>query len=183
MGKKAIWVLALLWGFIFVGMPVSAYELPDTGITKCYDGAGNVITCPSPGQPFYGQDAQYQGAQPLYKDNCNGTITDLNTGLMWQKGDSQNDAGGRTWQEACDYCDGLALPSGGYSDWRLPDRRELMSIVLYGQYNPSISTTYFPDCRSSYYWSSSTGAYNPDFAWYVYFYNGYVEYNNKTEHL
>jgi hypothetical protein len=86
---------------------------------------------------------------------------------MWQKGDSQNDSGGRTWQEACDYCSGLILPSGGYSDWRLPNRRELMSIAIYGQYNPSINTSYFPNCRSSYYWSSSTLADLPDGAWYV----------------
>jgi len=179
MGKKAIWVLAVLWGFIFVGMPVSAYELPDTGITKCYDGAGNVITCPSPGEPFYGQDAQYAGPQPAYRDNGDGTVTDLNTGLMWQQSD---DGTTRTWQEACDYCDGLALPSGGYSDWRLPDRRELMSIVLYGQYNPSISTTYFPDCRSSIYWSSSTIADYPDYAWHVFFDYGYVYSFSKTYH-
>ena len=33
--------------------------LPDTGVTKCYDTNGNEISCPSTGQPFYGQDAQY----------------------------------------------------------------------------------------------------------------------------
>jgi len=180
MGKRGMMALGGLWGLFFIGGPVFAYELPDTGQTTCYDGAGNVITCPSPGQPFYGQDAQYSGPQPSYKDNGNGTITDLNTGLMWQKGDSQNDSGGRTWQEALDYCAALTLPSGGYSDWRLPNRRELMSIVLYGQYNPSISTTYFPDCRSSYYWSGSTSAGYPGDAWYVNFANGGVGTSGKT---
>ena len=36
-----------------------AGPVPDTGQTLCYDDIGNVITCPLPGQPFYGQDAQY----------------------------------------------------------------------------------------------------------------------------
>jgi hypothetical protein len=175
MGKKGMLVLGVLWGLVLGVTSVFAYELPDTGITKCYNAAGSEITCPAPGEPFYGQDAQYAGPQPAYKDNGDGTVTDLNTGLMWQQGDTQNDSGGRPWQEACDYCSGLTLPSGGYSDWRLPNRRELMSIVIYGRYNPSIDTTYFPDCRSSNYWSSSTYAILTDFAWVVYFYGGGVD--------
>ena len=43
------------------------------------------MNCPSRGQSFYGQDAKYKGRCPSYKDNKDGTITDLNTGLMWQK--------------------------------------------------------------------------------------------------
>jgi len=50
----------------------------------CYDNARE-ITCPQPGEAFYGQDAQYQGVQPAYQDNGGDTIIDLNTGLMWQK--------------------------------------------------------------------------------------------------
>jgi hypothetical protein len=55
----------------------------DTGQEKCYNNSRE-ITYPKPGEAFYGQDAQYQGIQPTYRDNGNGTITDLNTGLMWQ---------------------------------------------------------------------------------------------------
>ncbi|MBF0259836.1 MAG: hypothetical protein HQK62_13570 [Desulfamplus sp.] len=36
------------------------YRVPDTGITKCYDNSRE-IPCPKQGQPFYGQDAQYDG--------------------------------------------------------------------------------------------------------------------------
>ena len=150
-------LLAGLWSVAAAG----DYKLPDTGIHKCYD-AGKEIPCPSPGQPFYGQDAQYDGPQPAYRDNGDGTVTDLNTGLMWQ----QNDDGTTlTWQAAIDYCAALTFPSGGYSDWRLPDRRELMSIVDFGRIIPSIDTTYFPNCRSSYYWSSSPYAYHSLYAW------------------
>ena len=48
--------------------------LPDTGQTKCYDDVGNkIIPCPSPGEDFYGQDANYRGLDPSYADNGNGT--------------------------------------------------------------------------------------------------------------
>jgi hypothetical protein len=173
MGKKAIWVLALLWGFIFVGMPVWAFQLPDTGQTTCYD-AGSVITCPSSGQPFYGQDAQYAGPQPSYHDNDYGTVTDLKTGLMWQK----YDAGSATWLGACDYCNSLTLPSGGHSDWRLPNRRELMSIVLYGQYDQAIDPVF--SCHSSRYWPSTTVVGDSRYAWVVHFGSGYVTYTYRT---
>jgi hypothetical protein len=181
MGKKGIMLLGVFWCLIFRPGPVLAYQLPDTGITKCYDDAGNVITCPSPGQPFYGQDAQYAGPQPAYRDNGDGTVTDLNTGLMWQQGDTQNDSDWN-WQCACDYCDRLVLPSGGYSDWRLPNRRELMSIALYGRYDPNIDTTYFPHCHSCFYWSSSTNN-NTSYAWAVNFDTGTVRYHYWAEHF
>jgi hypothetical protein len=62
---------------------------------------------PGPGDPFYGQDANYQGTQPAYRDNRDGTATDLNTGLIWQQGDDQNDRTQFkyfTWQQVMDYC-------------------------------------------------------------------------------
>ena len=72
------------------------------------------------------------------------------------------------------YCENLTLPAGGYSDWRLPNRNELQSIVDYSRYNPAIDTTYFPGTVASYYWSSTTYAYSTSIAWNVYFGYGYV---------
>lgn len=93
-------ILVLVFcGFALTAMQTSslqAYTLPDTGQTKCYDNTQE-IPCPIAGQPFYGQDGNYQGAQPAYKDNGDGTVTDLNTGLVWQK---QDDGTFRTWDEA-----------------------------------------------------------------------------------
>ena len=56
--------------------------LVDTGQTNCYNAAA-FIAAPQLAQPFYGQDAQYSGRQPSYKDNGDGTVSDINTGLMW----------------------------------------------------------------------------------------------------
>jgi hypothetical protein len=66
-------------------------------------------------------------------DNKNGTIMDSATGLMWQQSDSGR---GVTWEEALKYAESLEL--GGYNDWRLPNSKELQSIV---DYSRSVQTT------------------------------------------
>lgn len=147
--------------------------LPDTGQTKCYDAAGNEITCPAAGQPLHGQDAQYQGAAPSYSDNGN-TVTDNNTGLVWMKSD---DGTPRDWQGAVDYCNGLDY--AGQTDWRLPTRFELKSLVDYGRTNPAINPVF--TCKSSYYWSATTSANYPAYTWVVGFYAGVVGWYGKTD--
>ena len=61
-----------------------------------------------------------------FVDNGNGTITDSGTGLMWQESDSRK---GFDWKESLNYAEKLKL--GGYDDWRLPNAKELQSIVDY----------------------------------------------------
>ena len=69
----------------------------------------------------------------------------------------------------------------GYTDWRLPNVRELMSIVDYGAAAaPRINTTAFPGAVSDYYWTSTTYVPTTTNAWYVYFNSGSVYYNLKT---
>ena len=99
-------------------------------------------------------------------NNGDNTVTDTVTGLMWQQSTDEK----MEWETAISHCEGLML--AGYDDWRLPNRRELSSIVDYSTYSPAINTTYFPDTLSSYYWSSTTNAYNADYAWNVYFDDG-----------
>ncbi|MCX7170413.1 MAG: DUF1566 domain-containing protein [Proteobacteria bacterium] len=61
----------------------------------------------------------------------------------------------------------------GFTDWRLPSRRELLTLVRPGAENPSIDTRYFPNTEEFGYWSSSTHDQNPDLAWSIYFTYGY----------
>jgi hypothetical protein len=152
-------------------------RLPDTGITTCYcDGEGGSCSqtlwggnsCPGPGQRYYGQDANYRGRQPSYQSNGDETITDQVTGLMWQ----QADGGSHSWDDAATYCQGLEL--GGHADWRLPSRKELLSIVDYGKTNPAIDPVF--SCSISVYWSDTPRAVYPGFAWYVSFENGSSNY-------
>lgn len=104
-------------------------------------------------------------------------VTDTKTGLMWQKGE----AGAMTWLEALTYSENLQL--SGYTDWRLPNRNELQSLVDYSEYSPSIDSAAFPGALSSCYWSSTTLASNSDEAWYVDFSDGGVYYDNKSATL
>lgn len=100
----------------------------DTGQVKCYDNSSE-IRCPEPGQSFYGQDAQYQGNVPSYRDNGDGTITDLNTGLMWSKDVDKKKV---SLNEAKEYARRVML--GGYSDWRVPNIKELYSLIDFRGY-------------------------------------------------
>ncbi|MBI5185203.1 MAG: DUF1566 domain-containing protein [Nitrospinae bacterium] len=109
-----------------------------------------------------------------FTDNGNDTVTDNNTGLAWQK----TEGGAMAWESAISYCKTLSL--AGQSGWRLPNKRELMSIVNYGKNNPAIDTASFPNANSSLYWSSTTTAGGASSAWYVDFYLGGVSYNDKS---
>ena len=60
----------------------------------------------------------------------------------------------------------------GASDWRMPTRKELKNLVHHGCLDPAIDINYFPNTRSSSYWSGSPYAYNSDNAWGVVFSNG-----------
>ena len=113
-----------------------------------------------------------------FVDNKNGTVTDTKTGLMWQQGDVSI----KTWQEAFDYCNSLSL--AGYSDWRLPERNELESIMDLNYDDPCINTNIFTDAVPSSYWSSTVHADYSDSAWFVRFagYRGYSEYIDKSSY-
>lgn len=156
-------------------------RMPDAGQTKCYDNSLD-ITCPVPDDPFYGQDAHYAINPTSYEvKTINGheVVIDHVTGLNWQRHD---DGKKRTWREAVEYCENLAL--AGYSDWRLPTKKELQSIAKYDRFGPVVDTAYFPyshlpdDC----YWSVSTRAFLALSAWEVCLWNSEVNMDIKSEH-
>lgn len=97
-------------------------------------------------------------------DNRNGTITDAATGLMWQKADSGK---GMNWEKALEYAENLEL--GDYNDWRLPNVKELQSIVDYTRsvqtansaaIDPVFEITEIKDPEGKkqypYFWTSTT---------------------------
>ena len=80
--KKIFFTLAVcLW--VVAASSARAQGLPDTGQTKCYNNTVE-ITCPQPGEEFYGQDAEYVKARS-YTDLGNGIVRDNVTGLEWQQ--------------------------------------------------------------------------------------------------
>ena len=135
---------AVLLGLCLVSAPVAAgepYRIVDTGQAFCY-GDGRAIPFPKQGERYFGQDAQVEGHTPAYKDNGDGTIADLNTGLVWQK---TPDFAKRTLAESRDYAAKLTL--AGHKDWRLPTIKELFSITDFRgnmhSRTPYIDTTVF----------------------------------------
>lgn len=154
------------WASIPIPPIASAPDIPNTTTEK------HTITPDKDGVEKINRGSYKSGdSSTAYNDNGNGTVTANNTGLMWQKKD---DGSTRTWDTAGTYCDGLNL--GGHSDWRLPTKKELMSIVDYSipYPGPTINTTYFSNTKSSYYWSSTTYAKYPYGAWLVRFSDGFV---------
>ncbi|TLX76439.1 DUF1566 domain-containing protein [Labilibacter sediminis] len=102
-----------------------AYPIVDTGVKTYYDNNSSIAK-PEKGEPFYGQDAHYTNNVPNYKDNGDGTVTDLVTGLMWQK---------KLLPEKYTYKDATKLANNsdlaGYNDWRLPSIKELYSLIMF----------------------------------------------------
>jgi len=134
------------------------YRLPDTS-TQPYSAVA-------------GDDASYQPAliSPSFTLNGNGTTTDRVTGLVWASTNSCYTAvlTSQTWVNALGCCESLTL--AGYTDWRLPNSRELESIYDYGVVGiPSINKTAFPNTSIIYYWTSTTRTTSPSMAYVVRF--------------
>ncbi|MCF8110367.1 MAG: DUF1566 domain-containing protein [Desulfobacteraceae bacterium] len=95
-------------------------------------------------------------------------VSDLRTGLMWSR-DAAPAEFPLAWGEAFDFAASLnARKFAGYADWRLPNRRELFSLVSHSRINPALPADHpFENVFPGYYWSASTCARLPDQAWYV----------------
>ena len=111
------------------GIP-GGYVVVDTGQNVSFGNTRQIAT-PSQGGAFSGQDAQYAGPQPAYTGNGDGTVTDLNTGLMWQQ-----DPGAKTTYDMAARGAG-SFRLGGYDDWRLPTIKELYSLIDFSGSDPS----------------------------------------------
>jgi Protein of unknown function (DUF1566)/Secretion system C-terminal sorting domain len=100
------------------------YPIVDTDVSDHYSNTA-VISAPSVGQAFYGQDATYNGNQPSYTDNGDGTITDNVTGLMWEQ-----DMGVKISFDAS-FIKAANSTLGGHTDWRVPTMKELYSLIYF----------------------------------------------------
>jgi hypothetical protein len=168
--------------------PGPTMTFPATGQTTCWEhdrGPGQgvlVISCAGTGQ----DGAIQAGAALSYTDNGDGTITDNNTGLMWEKksddGTIHDKDTAYRWTTAFSaHIAGLNAGAGfaGYTDWRLPNVRELQSIVNYETFSPGVSAAFNSNCAAQCtvltcscaapigYWSSTSVAYHPSQAWVV----------------
>lgn len=139
--------------------PVLSYPIVDTGQGKCYDNRAEIACSPT---SFAGQDAQFSGHAPSYTLSADRlTVRDNVTGLVWQRSPDTNGDGALTKSDKLTLAQSQALPAklnaakfGGYSDWRLPNIKELYSLIDFRGTDPSaasgtvtltpfIDTTYF----------------------------------------
>lgn len=129
---------------------------------------------------------------PRFADNNNGTVTDNLTGLIWLKNANCGEA--MNWTNALNFAntlfDGSSIHNSGdcelsdnssAGDWRLPNFKELQSLIDFSQHNPTLSSGHpFLNLQTLYYWSSTTFMNNTSHAWYVKFNDGNVSDNVKT---
>jgi hypothetical protein len=164
--------------------PARAGKLPATGQTTAYpadknDGISGPVAVPDDG-------TLQRGATLRYKVLKNGTIKDLNTGLIWEMKcsacgglhDVDNTyvwSGNGTQETIWDWLEDINAEGGtgyaGHNDWRIPNVRELQSIVDYQGSLPAIDPIFGPTARSGY-WSSTTVAGDSSLAWPVGFGDG-----------
>ncbi|MDD4908158.1 MAG: DUF1566 domain-containing protein, partial [Candidatus Omnitrophica bacterium] len=154
---------------------MKVFTFPDAGAIKCFDREGREIN-PRPQDELWGQNGCFTvNPMSFVKLGKNGKalperahwedghrITlDNNTGVMWEvkspeKGDVNYCEDRYNWKDAQDkYIKALNQKKyAGFSDWRLPNKDELRSIVDYGRTNPAVDTCYFPNCKSDLYWTA-----------------------------
>ena len=112
-----------------------------------------------------------------FSNNLDGTVTDNKTGLMWshcsvgQSGTTCDDTQASThnWQAALEQADSSALAT--FTDWRLPNVKELYTLLEMRCFNPAINANIFPNTLSGNYWSSTPDMVSGN-AWAV---NHYLE--------
>lgn len=144
-----------------------------------------------------------------YRDDGDGTISDLASGLQWMRcalGQTWSDPvcsgepARHTWSAALEAAQRLNHRGGfaGRADWRLPALDELRTLVYcsggrprlwngsgqecQGPFErPTVYPAAFPKTPPSWFWSSSPDASDPEYAWLVYFSNGHVNYGRKSQ--
>lgn len=153
-----------------------------TGQKNCYDAQGQIISCNNSGQ-----DGAYQAGKPWPEPRFNtaqqGIITDLLTGLNWTR-DANPGQFPLNWNEAlqliADFNQDEYL---GHSDWRLPNRRELRSLICHQQSKPPLPENHpFQNIFQSWYWTSTTSAMFTDYAWYIHLQGARMFFGRKDQY-
>jgi len=194
--RVAVVSLLALYSLQAAVVQAGPVQIPQTGQQICWNAEGGEIPCSGSGQDG---DLPKGEVWPASRFMDNGqTITDTLTGLMWTKdanapGPAGCGTGPKNWQGALDHLQCLnANAYLGYNDWRLPNVRELRSLIHYGHPSPSAWLKQpeqgFTNVQAAYYWSSSSflssgSTITAAWAWAVGVWSGGVEVQPKSDSL
>jgi len=204
--KGTFLVYSLVFSLIFVFAGISAaefYVIPVkkqnfapvemTGQTKCWNESFYEIDCSGTGQ-----DGEYQMGtawpNPRFTDNGDGTVTDNLTNIVWMKQADCFDS--KDWPGTLSDCNELTTSScgltdgSGAGDWRLPNVKQLLSLLHYGFQAPSLPNTIgtgqgsegdpFIGVQGQYFFSSTSHAGSINAAWSVRISTGFTEIRLKS---
>jgi hypothetical protein len=191
-GRNIVSKSSLLLTLPVRGTTTSPAQLWETGQAECYNTSGNIVSCAETGQ-----DGEIKAGatwpSPRFLDLGNETVKDNLTGLIWTA--DPNTPG----PSACG--PGVAKISydsylfvqclnnnsyRGYNDWRVPNRKELQSLIDHSQSNPALpAVNPFTGVGSGTYWSSDTFINQCNLGWAIDMDTGQVteSYKNPTNAL
>ncbi len=151
-----------------------------SGQITCHDTAGRELPCKGSGQ-----DAEFRRGiewpSPRFEQDEEAVLDRL-TGLIWTRNANPAEFP-LTWQEALDYVAGMNRErTFGYSDWRLPNRRELRSLMNHQTRKPALPEGHpFTNIFLGWYWTSTTAAINTAYAWYIHMEGARMFYGHKEQ--
>jgi hypothetical protein len=182
---REAWYVHLGGGRLFKGMKHGSYmvwpvrsgvtaltAIPRSGQDTCYSGAGKLVSCSDSGQ-----DGALRTGMPWPEPRFveyQQTVLDKLTGLVWARLASLTP---KTvdWESALGAIKTMNDDKAfGYSDWHLPNIRELESLIDAGSYSPALPRGHLFKQVQEFYWSSTTSAYDPRYAWVLYMEDGSV---------
>lgn len=153
-----------------------------TGQKSCYDSYGREIPCAGSCQ-----DAELSLGIPWPAPRFeihDQTALDLLTGLSWPLNANPAEFP-LDWQAAVDFVAGMnSRRAYGFNDWRLPARRELRSLISFQATRPPLPASHpFDNVFQNWYWTSTTAAVDPGYAWYVHMGGGRMFYGAKAQYF
>jgi hypothetical protein len=145
---------------------MSVQHYLDTGHRTCHAADGSEISCEGSGP-----DASFAVGTPWPEprfDVRDDEVMDRLTGLIWCRNANLAEFP-LTWQEALDFVATMNCEQRfGQRDWRMPNRRELRSVLSLQTRLPALPEHHpFIDVFNGWYWTSTTAAISPAHAWYV----------------
>lgn len=147
----------------------------------CYDTLGREMVCEGSGQDGemrFGLDWPEVRFVPDHD-----LVEDRLTGLVWTR-DSNLAEFPISWQEALDFVAQMNRDNFlGFADWRLPNRKELLSLLSYSEKKPALPAGHpFQNIFLHWYWTSTTAAIHPAYAWYIHLEGARMFYGRKSQY-